>query len=68
MALHIIEGTTRKIIAEDVFISTFLFHATNPDIGLTDCEFHDFDEDGILDLFINYSLCVYLQKQKKCNL
>lgn len=64
LLLHIIEGVTRKIIAEDVFISTFLFHATNPDIGVSDCEFHDFDDDGVLDLFINIS-CSFTYKNRK---
>ena len=62
--LHIIEGITRKVIAENVFISTFLFHSTTPDIGVTDCEMHDFDGDNILDLFINLS-CTFTQKTRK---
>lgn len=62
--LHIIEGVTRKIIAEDVFISTFLFHSTTPDIGVTYCKMCDFDKDGYSDLFINLN-CTYTYKTRK---
>lgn len=62
--LHIIEGVTRKVIAENVFISTFLFHSTTPDISVTDCKMHDFDGDGYGDLFINIS-CAFTYKTRK---
>lgn len=62
--LSIIEGTTDRIIINEKFITTFLYHAELPDFHVTYFDLKDFDNDGYKDLFLNMH-CAFSYKTRK---